>query len=218
MGTLESAQPSRAQDLRAGVRIEAISVGWMVIEAVIAITAGILARSVLLTAFGFDSVIEVISASALLYRLSYEQQGNPLERVEHVEHRATWVTGIGLALLCVYVLATSTLSLFTQSHPDASVAGIGLAIVAVIVMPVLVWQKRAISDRIGSSALKADAACSLTCAYMAGTLLVGLVLNAAFHWWWADAAGAIALLYWLIPETREALEAAREGRGRCEAC
>jgi divalent metal cation (Fe/Co/Zn/Cd) transporter len=217
MGIVEDALLSRARDVRSGVRIEAISVGWMVIEAVVAITAGIFARSVLLTAFGFDSVVEAVSASGLLYRLSFERRGHTQERIEHAEHRATWVAGVGLGLLCVYVPATSALSLATGSHPETSPVGIGLAVVAVIAMPLLVWQKRAIADRIGSSALRADAACSLTCAYMAGTLLVGLGLNAAFHWWWADAVAAVALLYWIAPEAREAVEAARAGRSRC-AC
>jgi divalent metal cation (Fe/Co/Zn/Cd) transporter len=215
---MERVARARLEDVRSGARIEAISIAWMLIEAVVAIVAGILSRSVLLTAFGLDSVIEVISASALLYRLTFEQRGHSIARVEHVEHRATWITAVGLTMLCAYVLVTSALSLATGTHADASIAGVGLAVVAVITMPVLVWRKRVIAERIHSSALRADAVCSLTCAYLAATLLVGLGLNAAFHWWWADALAALALLYWLVPEAREALEAAREGRTRCEAC
>jgi divalent metal cation (Fe/Co/Zn/Cd) transporter len=212
----ESSGRTRATDIRAGVRVETISVVWMIVEAIAAIAAGVIARSVLLTAFGIDSVIEVVSAFALLWRLSTEAHGDSLERVEHVEHRATWITGGGLALLCGYVVVSSGLSLLTRTEPAPSYVGIVLAVAAVIIMPLLVWRKRGIADRIGSSSLKADAACSMTCAYMAGTLLVGLALNAILHWWWTDAVAALTLLYWLIPETREALEAAREGHGRCE--
>jgi divalent metal cation (Fe/Co/Zn/Cd) transporter len=188
---------------------------WMTIEAMVAIAAGIVARSVLLSAFGIDSVIELVTGSALLRRLSTEAKGRSLERVEWAENRAAWITGIGLILLCVYVVATSALSLAVQNKPDSSPVGIGLAVAALIVMPILVWRKRDLATRVGSRALRADAACSLTCAYMAATLLVGLLFNALFHWWWADGVAALALLYFLVPEAREALEGARAGRGGC---
>jgi divalent metal cation (Fe/Co/Zn/Cd) transporter len=197
------------------VRIEIVTVAWMLVEAAIAIAAGILARSVLLTAFGIDSVIELVSGATLLWRLSTEARYGSLERVERAENRAAWVAGIGLVILCLYVVATSGLSLAVQNKPEASYVGIVLAIVAIIAMPVLAWRKRAIAAQIDSGALRADAACSITCAYLAATLLVGLALNALFHWWWADGVAALALLYWLIPEAREALAGARTGGGAC---
>ena len=216
MATPISLTPLRRKgDLRAGVRIEIVTVVWMTVEALIAIVAGILARSVLLIAFGFDSVIELVSGGALLWRLATEARGRSLARVERAENRAAWITGIGLVLLCVYVVATSALSLWSYNHPDPSLVGIGLAMVALVLMPVLVWQKRRIAARINSPALRADAACSLTCAYMAATLLVGLALTALFGWWWTDALAALALLYWIVPEAREALEGARAGRAAC---
>lgn len=206
---------ARRESVRAGVRIEIVTVIWMAIEAAVAIGAGILARSVLLTAFGIDSVIELVTGATLLWRLSTEARGRPLERVERAENRAAWITGIGLGALCVYVVLTSALSLFLQNKPGESYAGMVLAIAAVVGMPILAQRKRAIANRIDSGALRADAACSITCAYMAGTLLVGLGLNALFHWWWADSVAALALLIWLIPEAREATEGARAGRGAC---
>jgi divalent metal cation (Fe/Co/Zn/Cd) transporter len=187
----------------------------MAIEAVIAIGAGVLAHSILLTAFGIDSVIELVSGSALLWRLSTEARGGSLQRVERAENRAAWITGVGLVLLCIYVVATSTGGLLTHNSPDGSPIGIGLALAALVYMPFLVWRKRTIAAKIGSSALRADAACSLTCAYMAGTLLVGLTLTWAFGWWWADSIVALALLLFIVPEAREALEGARAGRGGC---
>jgi divalent metal cation (Fe/Co/Zn/Cd) transporter len=216
MATPISLTPLRRKgDLQAGVRIEIVTVVWMTVEALIAIAAGILARSVLLTAFGFDSVIELVSGGALLWRLATEARGRSLARVERAENRAAWIAGIGLVLLCVYVVATSALSLWSYNHPDRSLVGIGLAMVALVLMPVLVWQKRRIAARINSPALRADAACSLTCAYMAATLLVGLALTALFGWWWTDALAALALLYWIVPEAREALEGARAGQAAC---
>jgi divalent metal cation (Fe/Co/Zn/Cd) transporter len=204
-----------AAALRAGVQIEVITVVWMVIEAVIAIGAGILARSVLLTAFGLDSVIELVTGGALLWRLTAEARHSSLVRVVRAENRAAWITGIGLLLLCVYITATAALSLLTASKPDGSPVAIGLSVAALLIMPWLVWRKREIAERIGSPALRADAACSLTCAYMAGALLVGLALTTLLGWWWADGIAAVVLLYWIVPEAREALEAARRGRGSC---
>jgi divalent metal cation (Fe/Co/Zn/Cd) transporter len=213
------APPSpRAAAVRAGVRVEMVTVAWMTVEAIVAIGAGVLARSVLLTAFGIDSVIELVSGGVLLWRLATEVQGRSLERVARAENRAAWMTGISLALLCVYVVVSALASLLTQTRPEASLVGIALALVAVVGMPVLAWRKRAIAARIGSVALRGDAACSITCAYMAGTLLVGLALNALFGWWWADSLAALGLLYWLGREAREALAGARAGRGGCGCC
>lgn len=201
--------------VRAGIQIEVVTITWMVVEAVVAIGAGVLSRSVLLTAFGIDSIIELVSGGVLLWRLLVEAAGTSVERVEWAERRAAWVTGIGLSLLCVYVVATAGLSVVTRTRPEASLVGIGLAVVAVLGMPVLARNKRRIATAIGSAALRADAACSITCAYMAGTLLVGLLLNAVFAWWWADSVAALALVYWLAHEAGEALEGARAGQGSC---
>jgi divalent metal cation (Fe/Co/Zn/Cd) transporter len=205
----------RRQAVRAGGRVEIVTVAWMSVEAVVAIGAGLLAHSVLLMAFGIDSVIELITGGVLLWRLATEARGGSLERVERAEHRAAWVMGVGLSLLCVYIVASVGASLLTHSRPDSSIVGIALASAAVIGMPILAWRKRVIATRIDSAALRGDAACSITCAYMAATLLVGLALNATFHWWWADGVAALGLLYWLVSEAREALEGARAGRGGC---
>ena len=216
MSTPLSIKPlSRAADVRAGVKVEIITVVWMMVEAAIAIAAGVLARSVLLTAFGLDSVIELVSGGALLWRLTVEARSGLLERVERAENRAAWITGVALALLCVYIVTTSILSLLAHAKPEGSLVGIGLAVAALIIMPWLVWRKRSIAAKIDSSALRGDAACSLTCAQMAGALLVGVALNTLFGLWWADAVAALALLYWIVPEAREALEGARSGRGGC---
>jgi divalent metal cation (Fe/Co/Zn/Cd) transporter len=206
---------TRDKALRAGVQVEIVTILWMVIEAAVAITAGMLARSVLLTAFGIDSVIELVTGGVLLWRLSTEARGGPVAGVERAEHRAAWVVGIGLVLLCLYIIGSAAVALLTRTAPDRSYAGIAMAVAAVIGMPLLAGRKRAIAARIDSAALRGDAACSITCAYMAATLLIGLTLNAVFGWWWADSLAALALLYWLQHEAREALEGARIGRGAC---
>jgi divalent metal cation (Fe/Co/Zn/Cd) transporter len=213
-----SGSPDRKTSLLAGVRVEIMTVVWMVIEAAIAISAGILARSVLLTSFGLDSLIELVTAAVLLWRLTAETRHVPTERVERAEVRAAWITGVALVLLCIYILATSGLALALGLRPERSYVGIGLALSALIVMPLLVRSKRRIAGEIQSSALRADAACSVTCAYMAAALLVGLALNAVFGWWWADSVAALGLLYWIGSEAREALLSARDGVAACACC
>lgn len=202
---------SRVAAVRSGIRIEVFTVVWMVIEAAVSLGAGIVAGSILLTAFGLDSVIELISASVLLWRLSFESGGGEPERVERVERIATRVVAVTLALLCVYVVAFSIYGLATQAKPESSPVGIGVSIAAIVVMPYLAFRKRRIAERIESEALEGDAAESITCAYMAGTVLVGLALNALVGWWWAEDLATLVFLFWLGRETWEAFEEVREG-------
>lgn len=203
-------QGTASADVRAGVRIEVITVTWMVVEAAVSIGAGVVAGSLLLVAFGADSVIELVSGGILLWRLSVQASGGDAERVEQAERRAAWVVGVSLALLCVYVLASASFGLVAHAKPDASPVGIAVTLAAVAVMPWLGVTKRRLAARLDSGALRGDAASSFTCAYMAATVFAGLVLNALWHWWWAEDLAAVVFLFWLISETREAFEEAKE--------
>lgn len=205
-----SVQASRAALVRTGMRIEIFTVLWMVVEAVVSIGAGVLARSALLTAFGIDSVVELVSGAILLWRLSVEARGETTEQIERAEHRAAWVVAVSLALLCVYVFATAVYGLLTRSHPDSSPSGIAISIAALVVMPGLGLTKRRLATRLDSAALRGDADSSFTCGYMAGAVLLGVGLNALFGWWWAEDIASLLFLFWLVGETREALEEARE--------
>ena len=209
----DSASPTtaRSSQIRLGVGIELITIGWMCIEASVALLVGFSTRSVSLQGFGIDSIIELVAGGILLWRLLVEQRGGSLERIEQAERRAAWVTAIGLFALAAYLVGDSLLTFITRTHPESSWWGVSLAIAAAIIMPVL-WQgKLRVAKRIGSAALKADAACSVTCAYMSLTLLVGLLLNRAFGWWWADPLAALALVYFVVREGREAWHEARTG-------
>ena len=205
---------NRAGQVRLGVWIELISLFWMVIEACIAITAGFAAHSVSLEGFGIDSIIELIAGGVLLWRLLVEQGGGSVESIESAERRAAWITAFSLFGLALYIISSSAIALLTRSRPQVSWWGITLAIAAAIIMPLL-WQgKLRVAKQIGSAALKADAMCSITCAYMSLTLLVGLLLNTFFGLWWADSLAALVLVYFIVREGREALHEARTG----EAC
>jgi len=200
-----------AGQVRLGIWIEVVTIAWMTLEASIAIVVGYMTHSVSLQGFGIDSVIELIAGGILLWRLLVERRGGTNASIERAEKRAAWVTALSLFALAIYILVDSALTLITRSRPEASWWGVGLAIAAAIFMPVL-WQgKLRVARRIGSAALKADAACSATCAYMAFTLLAGLLLNRFFGWWWADPLAALVLVYFIAREGSEALHEARTG-------
>jgi len=204
------ADPSRAAALKRGVRLEIVTVSWMVVEAAVAIGSGIAALSVLLIAFGLDSVIELLSAGVLLWRLRVEVRDGDTERVEKIERRAERISAALLLLLCLFLVVTIVLGLLNHVEPETSPMGIFVAIAAVVLMPMLARRKQRVNMTLQSPALRADIAESVTCAYMAGTVLLGLLLNSLLGWWWFEYVAAVALLYWLVSETREAWEAVRE--------
>ena len=206
----------RTDAVRIGVRLELITVVWMAVEAVLAIGAGIAARSVLLTAFGFDSVIELISGATLLWRLSSEARGASTDRLETVERRATRISAVLLVLLCVYVVFVGFAGLVARLRPEGSALGVAVAAAAVLVMPLLAWRKRRANAVIGSPALRADIAETITCAYLAAATLVGAGLNLIAGWWWAEYVAALVLLVFIAMETREAIESALPSPGRGE--
>jgi divalent metal cation (Fe/Co/Zn/Cd) transporter len=174
----------------------------MVIEAGVAVTAGVIAASLALTSFGFDSVIELISAILVLRRLEAElSDGQPDERAER---RVLQVIAVTFYLLAAYVVISSAFDLATRSHPARSPAGIGLTVASLLVMPMLGWRKRRVGTLLGNPLVLADAAETLLCATLAATTLLGLVLFAAFGWWWADPVAALAVAWFAIREGREA--------------
>ncbi len=152
---------ARAALVQTGVRIEQVTIGWMLLEAALSLGAGLVAHSLLLIAFGLDSVIELISGSILLWRLTVQARGASLERVEEAERRAAWVVAFALGGLMLYVIGSSGLDLLTQAKPETSLMGLLVAAIAVIGMPLLAWRKRQIATHLDSAALRGDAACSM---------------------------------------------------------
>ena len=180
----------------------------MLVEAALALGAGVAARSVLLTAFGFDSVVELMSGVVLLRRLSVEAHGSALVSVERLEKTTARISAVLLALLCAFVALTSAAGLLFRIKPDGSVLGLVVAAAATAGMPVLAWAKARANRTIGSASLRADVAESVTCAYMAAVTLCGVGASMLFGLWWFQYIGALGLLVWLVPEAREAFEAA----------
>jgi divalent metal cation (Fe/Co/Zn/Cd) transporter len=196
-----AAQPAPGLHRRA-VRLEQFSIAWMLIEAGVAVTAGIIAGSLALTSFGFDSVIELISATLVLSRLRAELRGDQVN--ERAEQRVLRIIAVTFFVLAAYVLAGSVIALTSQAHPERSPAGIGLTVSSLLVMPLLGWRKRRTGSALRSPLVLADAAETILCATLAATTLLGLALFAAFGWWWADPVAALAVAWLAVREGREA--------------
>ena len=198
----------RADALLRGIRLEWVTVVWMAVEAAIAIGAGVAARSVLLTAFGADSVIELLSGVTLILSLHVAQGRRSQEQSERAEAWATRISAVLLVLLCVYVGATSAAGLLLGLRPDGSWVGVAIAALAIVVMPWLAARKSLVNKTLESPALKADIAESVSCAYLAAVTLAGLGISELTGWWWIQYVAALGLLVWLVPEAKEAIESA----------
>jgi divalent metal cation (Fe/Co/Zn/Cd) transporter len=196
--------------LRQARLAQLLVLGWMLIEAGVAIWSGIAARSIALTAFGADSLIELFSAAVVLRQLLRRSDtGSDAARGEG-ERSASRLVGWALYAVIAYILVSSAASLLLGVRPEGSPVGIGLTVAALFVMAALWRWRLSLADRLGSPALKGDAACSAVCLYLAGTTLAGLVLNQLFGWWWADPIAALVLIWWIRGEANEALEASHD--------
>jgi len=205
-------ESAKTPDLIGEARLaQALTVAWMVVELVVSLAAGFAARSVALTAFGIDSGIELVTGFVVLRLLLWRSDHTSDEELDLRERQASRLIGWALYGLIVYIVVTSLASLVAGSRPEASTAGIVLAVVVLVVMPILWRWRLSLARRLDSPALRADCACSLVCIYMSATLLVGLLLNSLFGWWWADPLAGLAMIWWIRAEANEALEAARTG-------
>ena len=210
--------PLGSSNVRLGVRIEILSTVWMVIEAAGSLLGGFLAASIALEAFGIDSVVEIAGSVVLLWRLSVEARGGQQDQVRKAERVASWIVGVGLLLLAVYIAASSVLSLVFGSHAQTSILGIVVTAISSVFMPWLATAKKRIGKAIGSKALESDGFCSMVCAYMSWIVLGGLFLNALLGWWWIDSLAALSLIYFVVKEGLEAIESARSEEATCSCC
>jgi divalent metal cation (Fe/Co/Zn/Cd) transporter len=210
---LEEAEPQpirqRSEDVRFALLLTYITLGWMTIEGAASLLLGWASKSLLLEAFGIDSVVELFSAAVLLWRLRVEASGTATsEHVNLVERRAASLVGYSLYALVVYVVLNSGYGLFiAQSITDTheSVWGILIGAVAKVGMPILAAYKLKVAARLNSRALRADAIESITCGYLSIVLMVGLAATWLFGWWWLDSVAALALIPFLIKEARAAI-------------
>jgi divalent metal cation (Fe/Co/Zn/Cd) transporter len=196
----------RAAALGSALRLEYLTLGWNVAEAVVGIAAGVLAGSTALVGFGGDSVVESLSGAVLIWRLASERRPGGAERAEAVERRARRGVAASLWVLAAYVAAQAIYGLVAGAEPEASPVGLGLAVASLCAMWLLARAKRRRARELHSHALEADAVQTELCWRLSAVLLVGLGLNAALGWWWADSAAALALSGLIAYEGREAWE------------
>ena len=182
---------TRSLAARRGRHLEYLTLAWNTAEGIAALVAGFLAGSIALVGFGLDSVIEISSSVVLLWRLRAEGDA---ERREHAEHRAQRLVGMCFLALAAYVAYDSIKGLVRHEVPEESIFGIGVAIAALIVMPLLARAKRKVARQINSGAMHADSRQSDFCAYLSAILLAGLLLNALLGWWWADPIAALVMV------------------------
>ncbi len=194
---------TRQQHVRRGIALEYLTIGWNVLECLVAVTAGAMAGSVALVGFGVDSAIESVSGSILLWRLHAERRG---KQVEAVERTALKMVGVSFFLLAAYVAYDSVATLIQRKGPARSFIGILLAMVSLIVMPLLARAKRKAAANLHSAALHADSRQSSLCAYLSAILVGGLALNATVGWWWADPVAALLMVPIIANEGREAIK------------
>jgi divalent metal cation (Fe/Co/Zn/Cd) transporter len=192
----------RATLVKRGRHLEYITIAYNSLEGLVAIAAGLVAGSIALVGFGFDSIIEVTSGATLIWRLHADLDE---ARREHVEKVALRIVGVCFVALALYVSYDSIKSLISHESPSRSVPGILLAIASLIVMPLLARAKKTIARGIASGALAADARQTELCTYLSAILLGGLMLNALFGWWWADPVAALVMVPIIVREGIEAL-------------
>jgi divalent metal cation (Fe/Co/Zn/Cd) transporter len=200
----------RDRHLRDALRLEYLTVGWNVIEGVVAVTAALAARSVALLGFGLDSFVETASALVLVWRLGAERNataaGAALDHaaVERLDRRAHRLVGLSLFLLAAWVAFDALGALWQRERPEPSLPGIAITALSLGVMVWLARAKRRVAARLASRALAADSFQTTACWWLSLITLGGVGLNLLLGWWWADPVAALGMTWFLVTEGREA--------------
>lgn len=185
----------RSSRLRHALRLEYFTLGWNIIEGVVAIGAALTAGSVALLGFGIDSFVETASGLILVWRLRAETSETTSAEMERLDRRAHRLVGGSLFALAAYVTFDAIKALIFRERPVASPVGIGVTALSMGVMWWLACEKRRAAKALGSRALEADSFQTTACWWLSLTTLIGIGLNAALGWWWADPAAALAMTY-----------------------
>jgi divalent metal cation (Fe/Co/Zn/Cd) transporter len=195
---------TRGDSLRRALALEYLTVGWNVVEGAIAVTAAVVAGSVAILGFGIDSFVECASALVMIWRLRAERDHRMTgERLAAVELRARRLVAASLFLLAAYVTFDAVTTLFAGQRPSFSLVGVVLLVISIGVMLWLARAKRRLARELGSEALAADAFQTTACWWLSVAALVGVCLNGAFGWWWADPLAALVLAALVTREARE---------------
>ena len=190
--------PARRDVLQRRIRlIVTATIGYNVLEAVVAIAAGSAASSTALIGFGFDSAVEVLSAAAVAWQFTRREP-------DRWEKPTLRVIAVAFFALAAYVTASSVTALVTGSTPEHSPVGIALAALSLVVMPVASWFERRTGRELGSATAVADSRQTLICAYLSAAVLLGLLLNSLLGWWGADSVAALVIAGFAVRKGIEA--------------
>lgn len=211
VGTVVLDSQQRAALVRRGQTLSIATIVYNALEGIVAVVAGAMAGSISLIGFGVDSIIEVASGGASLWRLHADVIPERRARVEKTAHR---IIGASFLALAAYIGYDALESLLHRQAAEESYVGIAIAVGSLIVMPLLARAKRRVAGGLGSRALAADATQTDVCTYLSMILLGGLLLNATVGWWWADPVAALAMTPFLTKEGLEGLK----GEPPCDDC
>jgi divalent metal cation (Fe/Co/Zn/Cd) transporter len=200
---------TRTDLIQRGERLEYFTILWNSIEGLLSVGAGIAAGSIALVGFGLDSFIEVISGSALLWRMKADRDRDHREHAERISLR---VVGFCFLALAAYVAINSVHSLLQKSGPERSLLGIAIGVAALFVMPLLSRAKRDVGRAINSQAMIADSQQTQFCTYLSAVLVAGLLLNFFLGWWWSDSVAALVMVPIIA---NEGIEAVRGNKCSC---
>jgi cation diffusion facilitator family transporter len=203
----------RTEQLGRALRLEYLTVGWNIVEGVIAVTAGILAGSVALLAFGIDSFVESVSGSVMVWRLRAERSRRLSDaELDAIERRAHRLVAVSMFLLAAWIAFDAVQTLWQGDRPEFSTVGVVLTSISLAVMLWLARAKRRVARELGSRAMEADAFQTTACWWLSLAALVGIGLNGALGWWWADPVAGIVIAFLVVREGREAWEGKDECR------
>jgi divalent metal cation (Fe/Co/Zn/Cd) transporter len=195
----------RARTLSYALRLEYLTVGWNVIEGVVAILAALAAGSVALLAFGIDSFVECASGAVLIWRLRAEKTAKDAAAIERLDQRAHQLVGWSLFALAAWVVFDASRSLYLQERPEPSAVGIVLLVLSIAAMYWLAKAKRRAAAALESRALEADSFQTSACFWLSVVGLAGIGLNTAFGLWWADPVAGFGIALLLVKEGRQGL-------------
>ena len=191
------------KDYRKALKLEYLTLGYSILEAVLAMIAGILSGSIALISFGLDSLAEAMSGGVLIWRLKKQADVSTKAEEERLERKAEKLVGISFWLLAGYI-GYEVISMFiTQSRPSPSLLGIFIAIAALIIMPVLAYYKYKLGVELNLNSLQADAKETLVCSLLSLALLAGLIANYFFGLWYIDPLVSILIALFLLKEGQE---------------
>jgi divalent metal cation (Fe/Co/Zn/Cd) transporter len=197
----------RSTQLARALRLEYLTVGWNLVEGIVAISAAVVAGSVALLGFGIDSFVESASGSVMIWRLTAERRARlSHSRIEALEHRARRLVAASLFLLAAWIAVDAAQTLWRGDRPEFSAVGVALTAVSLVVMFWLARAKRRVARELGSRAMEADAFQTTACWWLSLAALTGIGLNGALGWWWADPVAGVVIAGLVIKEGRDAWE------------